>query len=94
MPSVLQALGTRGPGHVPHHCARFGVGRGQEDLIQTRQREAVQDIVLLSSGSFASPRVPSYPDITKYKRRLFHTARLGLPVHRRAIRDFKAHWVG
>ncbi|KAL3436164.1 hypothetical protein BDV09DRAFT_194290 [Aspergillus tetrazonus] len=33
------------------------------------------DIVLLASGSFASPRVPDCPDITKYKGRLFHTAR-------------------
>lgn len=49
----------------------------------------VADIVLLASGSFASPRVPNYPDITKYKGRLFHTARwdyqftggsLGIPM--------------
>jgi cation diffusion facilitator CzcD-associated flavoprotein CzcO len=50
-------------------------GRLLGDVTDTEQFRMAADIVLLASGSFASPRVPNYPDIAKYKGKLFHTAR-------------------
>ncbi|KAL3434411.1 hypothetical protein BDV09DRAFT_204761 [Aspergillus tetrazonus] len=46
---------------------------GQTD--NTMSFQMVSQFTIMASGSFASPRVPDYPNIFDYKGKLFHTAR-------------------